>query len=465
MKSAIRCLLVSGLLLVAPAGCIVPFADVHIVPPHPDADETVEVVGLRGYRPVLEDGRVVTLAGLDFSTIDPLLTDDVRRDLESSLVGRRFLVRGDPNGPVRLIEVNSESGAHGTACLLASLLLHNYRSPDIPVVGLIPIFIRDKPIERDQNAYLLYTGLARLNKASLGNVKNAEEYVISERQARADQHMIWMDDDMKVAYLSDQRGSIDKVRALLARGASPRGRDGYGSPALVNACMMGNTGLARLLVQAGARPEETNSFGLTALHAAAVAGDPNLCQFLLNHGADLEAETHKGYNPLELAISEGCPGAIPLLVDKGLSPKGLGIGNLIGRERADVISLLLAEGASMEVDILRIDRIDTDLKPNPDPRWNIPLLQRAALMGDAETISVILQAGANPNESDRWGHTPLHSAVCRQKDRESVVRLLLEAGADPTLENFRGVSPIELARDHDFERLAEKMATFKPTEP
>lgn len=93
-----------------------------------------------------------------------------------------------------------------------------------------------------------------------------------------------------------------------------------------------------------------------------------------------------------------------------------------------------------------------------------PIL-RAAGDGDLETLSRLLEQdralanalGANPY----WGGRvqPLHMAVtwCQ----EAAVKMLLEAGADPSGENegYGGWSPLMLAATRGFDRIVESLAT------
>ncbi|HZS71390.1 MAG TPA: ankyrin repeat domain-containing protein [Candidatus Acidoferrum sp.] len=69
------------------------------------------------------------------------------------------------------------------------------------------------------------------------------------------------------------------------------------------------------------------------------------------------------------------------------------------------------------------------------PAWN-PKAQ-------AETIAVLLQAGANPNATDRSGVAPLHRAV-RQRC-PAAVEALLRGGASVRLKNGAGSTPLHLA--------------------
>lgn len=68
-------------------------------------------------------------------------------------------------------------------------------------------------------------------------------------------------------------------------------------------------------------------------------------------------------------------------------------------------------------------------------RWN-PTAQ-------AETISALIAAGADPNARDKNGVTPLHRAVRTRS--AAAVAALLEGGADMTAKNGSGSTPLALA--------------------
>lgn len=57
------------------------------------------------------------------------------------------------------------------------------------------------------------------------------------------------------------------------------------------------------------------------------------------------------------------------------------------------------------------------------------LLDSACMMGDTETVRVLLEHGADPNKRHWGGTTSLHAATCRQ--HIDIVRLLLQHGANP----------------------------------
>lgn len=72
-----------------------------------------------------------------------------------------------------------------------------------------------------------------------------------------------------------------------------------------------------------------------------------------------------------------------------------------------------------------------------DLRGRAPL-HEAAERGDAPGIATLVAAGADVNARDAMGNTPLHAARLNRNRRISVVRQLLELGADSTARNQRG---------------------------
>lgn len=70
-------------------------------------------------------------------------------------------------------------------------------------------------------------------------------------------------------------------------------------------------------------------------------------------------------------------------------------------------------------------------------------LPKAAAQGNLELVQQLLDAGADVNNSDVWGHTPLISA-CWSGHKE-IVQILLERGADPNATTPRGLPAIHFA--------------------
>lgn len=77
------------------------------------------------------------------------------------------------------------------------------------------------------------------------------------------------------------------------------------------------------------------------------------------------------------------------------------------------------------------------------------LLQHACDVGErSQCVRILLDSGwrSAVNEKDPQGHTPLHLAVGRGDP--DTVKVLLEAGANPNLQDNDGVTPLTLAKSY-----------------
>jgi ankyrin repeat protein len=79
-------------------------------------------------------------------------------------------------------------------------------------------------------------------------------------------------------------------------------------------------------------------------------------------------------------------------------------------------------------------------------------LAKAAISGDASTVSSLLAAKADVNQVTLYGDTPLHltlrrNSLERRQGRVQVVDLLVSHGANVNIRNRRGVTPLIEAAD------------------
>jgi ankyrin repeat protein len=74
-------------------------------------------------------------------------------------------------------------------------------------------------------------------------------------------------------------------------------------------------------------------------------------------------------------------------------------------------------------------------------------LMFAVKAGDFETVSQLIRSGANLNSRDQAGRTALFYAVQQSgRRRRQFVTLLLNSGADTSIPDKSGVTPMKLAR-------------------
>jgi hypothetical protein len=92
----------------------------------------------------------------------------------------------------------------------------------------------------------------------------------------------------------------------------------------------------------------------------------------------------------------------------------------------------------------RAERADSALKP--------ATLQSAAAQGDVAQAATLLDRGADIDERDEAGRTPLMLAVTQ--GQLEVVRLLLARGADPNAADNAGHTPLQQARQQNSREIA-----------
>jgi ankyrin repeat protein len=75
-------------------------------------------------------------------------------------------------------------------------------------------------------------------------------------------------------------------------------------------------------------------------------------------------------------------------------------------------------------------------------------LHFAAQEGDFEVAEALIKKGANINLRDTNGNTPLWVATMNANDGNDIISLFLKNGANPNETNDHGVSPIEISPEY-----------------
>jgi hypothetical protein len=165
----------------------------------------------------------------------------------------------------------------------------------------------------------------------------------------------------------------------------------------------------------GGRPMALrNSDGLTPAELAELSGYPELAGWLVAHGAARPALDE--VNSLIAAVLAGDQGTVTRLRAHAPAARerrpGLMAWAASGR-KLDAIALL----AELGFDVNARGRLDIPV----EQQWFTPL-HEAAQTGDVELAQLLLRLGADPNVRSEWGTTPLESA--RQHGQETVAELL-----------------------------------------
>ncbi|KAF5630659.1 serine threonine phosphatase 6 regulatory ankyrin repeat subunit C [Fusarium sp. NRRL 25303] len=258
-------------------------------------------------------------------------------------------------------------------------------------------------------------------------------------------------------------GHADVVELLLNRGASPSTHDIQGQQALHIAAKKDKAQVVQLLIEKGIAPtvprlptdtEPTRKYADTPLSYVASYGHVNSLEKML----PLLSTTEKR-SALRIAIKNRQPKFVKrLLHESDVNPNDkTGFETpifLAAKTRCvETIAVLVNAGADASI-ACRVEADAWDKQENVLERpWSTPLIELCEpqshfirrpyisphYMSDLDcsdfdrNLALLIQAGANVNESDSLGRAPIHSAQFSH-----VLRRLLSAGADPDAETKDG---------------------------
>jgi ankyrin repeat protein len=252
--------------------------------------------------------------------------------------------------------------------------------------------------------------------------------------------------------------------------AATGGQRGVGAPtaaqaqrlglALTQAAEQNDTLRMRWLLDLGADPNfnQTGVFRYPVVLVAASHGNAAAVRLLLTRGARANATDVRGTPVLISAVAlafgnrdeAGVNECVRLLLELGHANPNAADTARIGDDRGALHQAAANGSAALTRLLLRFGA-----HPDQTDRFGETPLHFAALRGRVEAARVLLEAGANPDARARHtGMTPLMTAA--ESGRHEMVRFLLEHRADRRLRNVFGQTSIDLAlaASQDAERAA-----------
>ncbi len=153
---------------------------------------------------------------------------------------------------------------------------------------------------------------------------------------------------------------------------------------------------------------------------------------LIKEGANLHATTAEGDAPIHLAAKRASVDGVKLLLSCGVDPN-------LETNSGDTAVHRAAFIGSIETAEALLDR-DANIAARNNMRETV---LHACLRGTAHygMVSFLLRYGVPIHGADLEGRTPLHEAA--RRGYESIVKLLVNEGADLKLKNHKGWTPLE----------------------
>jgi uncharacterized protein len=230
--------------------------------------------------------------------------------------------------------------------------------------------------------------------------------VLTELKAKADVNAPQADGTTALHW-AVHHDDLATTKALLAAGANVSATNNYGVPPLSLACVNGNEHIVRALLDAGADPNTKLRGGETVLMTAARTGRVGPVAALLDRGAAVEETDRKGQSALMWAAADGQAEVVALLIKSGANihrrlKAGFTPLLFAAREgRMEVVRTLLKAGADVN------EAIEYQRSDKRGPLEGTSALALAVENGHFELAIELVNAGADPNDQ-RSGYAPLH---------------------------------------------------------
>ena len=189
-----------------------------------------------------------------------------------------------------------------------------------------------------------------------------------------------------------------------------------------------------------------NSGSYEDFFAAIKKDDASTVKTLLQRGFDANSRDPNGQHGLHLALQEPSLQVISVLMEWDKT-------KVESRNAADESPLMLASLKGLLPVVAKLVEKGADVNK---PGW--APLHYAATRGHLEVMSLLLEKHAYIDAASPNGSTPLMMAALYGSP--SAVKLLLEAGADPTLKNNLGLTAIDFANRDNRKDASEIIAAF-----
>lgn len=190
-------------------------------------------------------------------------------------------------------------------------------------------------------------------------------------------------------------------------------RNSINPAAVIRAIECGQKSVIRYFIRHGLNPDALTRDGNRPLHHAVDYKHLSIIRMLLKANADVRLENHKQLTPLQIACGAG----------NGWS----------SHANIPIVTVLLDSGANPS-------QFTSGLFP----------IHLAALRGNLTVVDLLLQRGANINQLDHVGRTPLAIACGAMRKNEfqinpHLVKYLLRHGADDLIADNQGNIPLNHA--------------------
>ncbi len=247
--------------------------------------------------------------------------------------------------------------------------------------------------------------------------------------------------------VASMTGDAERLEELLAAGANADARGPDGQPALVAAAEQGHGEIVARLIAAGCDVDAYAPGQPSALKVAVLSGDPAMTRALLDAGANVVnlAIMSSVLAEAEAAAADSSEAREVIdMVRAALPPQLANIDRDVAEEIADddrywdAKDQLPGRAAMGDLDKVREFLAIEDIEVDGFDKLRRTALSTAAEAGQIAMVELLLAEDADPDKCNEVDGCPrstplICAAISASAERDRVLKLLLDAGADPDL--------------------------------
>jgi ankyrin repeat protein len=207
-----------------------------------------------------------------------------------------------------------------------------------------------------------------------------------------------------------------------------------------------------ITAEAQTAPSAAEVSAYVGLHAAAQSGDVSMIRALLAKGADPDARDPAGRTPAHVAAFASHDAALRALAKAGADM------NALEDDRYDVLTIAAVADDPAMVSLA------LELGNRPDLITSVydgTALIAAAHLGHHDVVRRLIAGGAPLDHVNNLGWTALIEAVILGDgghDHVLTVQYLVDAGADVTIPDRDGITPLQHAESRQYQRIVDIIA-------
>jgi len=211
--------------------------------------------------------------------------------------------------------------------------------------------------------------------------------------------------------------------------------------------------MVTLLLDNGADINHTNHSGENALLIACYETNRMLAKLLIERGSDVFTSSNNGYSPIWYACASNQKEIVALFLENGVD---VNYSKPVANDTSSMNDYL-----DWIVSATNISNESSFTLNNSYTYGGESLLHVATKKGNLSMVKLLIEGGANINIQDESGNTPLHYSAANGK--KDVVKYLLDNKADASIVNVKEQKAIDYSNVKGFNEITELILKYAPS--